>query len=119
MVGPVKGVPVCVRQTKTERAALETLIEQAKAVPQDKGSALEEAYLTAIDIRAEKRASLSQLQAAQSALQNELRLLAPADENEPRLGDWVVTPGKIIAIVIFGALLLGFDVFVYKKKKKV
>ena len=88
-------------------------------MPQDKGSALEKACLTAIDIRSEKRASLSQLQSAQSVLQNELRHLTPADENEVRPGDWQVTPGKIIAIVVFGALLLGFDVFVYKKKKKV
>ncbi len=117
--GNLRGLLAYIRQTQTERAALETLIEQAKAVPQDKGSALEKAYLTAIDIHSEKRASLSQLQSAQSVLQNELRHLTPADENEVRLGDWQVTPGKIIAIVIFGALLLGFDVFVYKKKKKV
>ena len=117
--GNLRGLLAYIRQTGTERAALEALLEQAEAVPQDKGSALEKAYLTAIDIRSEKRASLSQLQSAQSVLQNELRHLTPADENEVRLGDWVVTPGKIIAIVVFGALLLGFDVFVYKKKKKV
>lgn len=117
--GNLRGLLAYIRQTGTERAALEALLEQAEAVPQDKGSALEKAYLTAIDIRSEKRASLSQLQSAQSVLQNELRHLTPADENEVRPGDWVVTPGKIIAIVVFGALLLGFDVFVYKKKKKV
>ena len=117
--GNIRALAAYIRQTETERAALEALIEQTEAVPHTKGAALEEAYLTAIDIRAEKRASLSQLQSAESALQSELRLLTLTDENEPRLGDWVVTPGKIIAIVIFGALLLGFDVFVYKKKKKV
>ena len=117
--GNLRGLLAYIRQTQTERAALEALLEQTEAVPQDKGSALEKAYLTAIDIRSEKRASLSQLQSAQSVLQNELRHLTPADENEVRPGDWVVTPGKIIAIVVFGALLLGFDVFVYKKKKKV
>ena len=117
--GNLRGLLAYIRQTGTERAALEALIEQAEAVPQYKGSALEKAYLTAIDIRSEKRASLSQLQSAQSVLQNELRHLTPADENEVRPGDWQVTPGKIIAIVVFGALLLGFDVFVYKKKKKV
>ena len=117
--GNIRGLSAYIRQTGTERAALEALITQAEAAPQDKGSALEEAYLTAIDTRAEKRASLSQLQSAQSVLQNELRLLTPVGEHEVRLGDWQVTPGKIVVIVIFGALLLGFDVFVYKKKKKV
>ena len=117
--GNIRGLSAYIRQTQTERIALGNLVEQAWDMPHDKGSALEEVHLAALDLHAEKRASLSQLQSAQSVLQNELRLLTPADENEVRLGDWQMTPGKIIVIVIFGALLLGFDVFVYKKKKKV
>lgn len=64
------------------------------------------------------RASLSQLQDAESALRTAQRLLVPAGEKDNQKGSFNLTGGKIAVIVIFGALLLGFDVFVYKKKKK-
>ena len=116
----IRSLAAYIAQCDAAYAQLQTLVRQFEAgeIKHTLGTPLEKAVGTALDVLSDKRASLSCLQSACGDLQNELRQLGPAGENNTQKGSFNLTGGKIAVIVIFGALLLGFDVFVYKKKKK-
>ena len=120
--GNIRGLSAYIAQCQTERQALDAMLRSEVASSDAYSSASYDRYLAA---KAEAdavclndRASLSQLQSAQSNLKAAQRLLTPAGEKDTRKGNFNLTPGKVVAIVVFGGLLLGFDVFVYKKKKR-
>lgn len=121
--GNIRGLAVYIAQCETERQALDAAIWPEETASPDTYSAASydrylEAKVEADAVFLNDRASLSQLQSAQSNLKTALRLLTHAGEKDTRKGSFNLTPGRIAVIVIFGGLLLGFDVFVYKKKKK-
>ncbi|MBQ4207232.1 MAG: hypothetical protein II621_02915, partial [Clostridia bacterium] len=121
--GNIRGLAAYIAQCAAEREALAALrwpgdypelsdySDASAARYLEAKTAADEAFLNG-------RASLSQLQDAESALRTAQRQLVPAGEKDTQKGSFNLTGGKIAVIVIFGALLLGFDVFVYKKKKK-
>ncbi len=121
--GNIRGLAAYIAQCAAEREALAALrwpgdypelsdySDASAARYLEAKTAADEAFLNG-------RASLSQLQDAESALRTAPRQLVPAGEKDTQKGSFNLTGGKIAVIVIFGALLLGFDVFVYKKKKK-
>ena len=117
--GNIRGLAAYIAQCAAEREALRTLSEQLdEERVSSKGSQLEKLGVAAYWLLSDKRASLSQLQNIQSDIKTELRRQGPSGEKDTQKGSFNLTGGKIAVIVIFGALLLGFDVFVYKKKKK-
>lgn len=117
--GNIRGLAAYVAQCDAAREALRTLSEQLdEERVSSKGSQLEKLGVAAYWLLSDKRASLSQLQNIQSDIKTELRRQGPSGEKNAQKGSFNLTGGKIAVIVIFGALLLGFDVFVYKKKKK-
>ncbi len=121
--GNIRGLVAYISQCEAERTALKALLQSSEHAYGGDYSfrsrdRLDAARAAALAVDADNRASLSQLQSAESDLQTALRLLTPAGEKDLQKGTFRVTPGKIAVIVIFGGLLLGFDVFVYKKKKK-
>lgn len=117
--GNIRGLADYVAQCDAAREALRTLSEQLdEERVSSKGSQLEKLGVAAYWLLSDKRASLSQLQNIQSDIKTELRRQGPSGEKNAQKGSFNLTGGKIAVIVIFGALLLGFDVFVYKKKKK-
>lgn len=117
--GNIRGLAAYVAQCDAAREALRTLSEQLdEERVSSKGSQLEKLGVAAYWLLSDKRASLSQLQNIQSDIKTELRRQGPSGEKDTQKGSFNLTGGKIAVIVIFGALLLGFDVFVYKKKKK-
>ena len=121
--GNIRSLAAYIAQCGAEREALAALrwpgdypelsdySDASAACYLEAKTAADEAFLNG-------RASLSQLQDAESALRTAQRQLVPAGEKETQKGSFNLTGGKIAVIVIFGALLLGFDVFVYKKKKQ-
>lgn len=122
--GNIRGLTAYIAQCEREREALKTLTQQAIKAENGAYSSVSAARFSKANDEAnavlpDRRASLSQLQSARSDLQNALRLLAPKGDADTQPGTFRVTPGRIAVIVIFGALLLGFDIFVYRKKKKV
>lgn len=117
--GNIRGLAAYVAQCDAEREVLRTLSEQLdEERVSSKGSQLEKLGVAAYWLLSDKRASLSQLQNIQSDIKTELRRQGPSGEKNTQKGSFHLTGGKIAVIVIFGGLLLGFDVFVYKKKKK-
>ena len=117
--GNIRGLAAYVAQCDAAREALRTLSEQLdEERVSSKGSQLEKLGVAAYWLLSDKRASLSQLQNIQSDIKTELRRQGPSGEKNAQKGSFNLTGGRIAVIVIFGALLLGFDVFVYKKKKK-
>lgn len=117
--GNIRGLADYVAQCDAAREALRTLSEQLdEERVSSKGSQLEKLGVAAYWLLSDKRASLSQLQNIQSDIKTELRRQGPSGEKNAQKGSFNLTGGRIAVIVIFGALLLGFDVFVYKKKKK-
>ena len=121
--GNVRSLSAYIAQCETERAALDAVIWSGETASPDTYSAASfdrylKAKAEATAVFLNDRASLSQLQSAQSNLKTALRLLTPAGEKDTRKGSFNVTGGKIAVMLIFGGLLLGLDVFVYKKKKK-
>ena len=117
--GNIRGLAAYVAQCDAAREALRTLSEQLdEERVSSKGSQLEKLGVAAYWLLSDKRASLSQLQIIQSDIKTELRRQGPSGEKNAQKGSFNLTGGRIAVIVIFGALLLGFDVFVYKKKKK-
>jgi glycerophosphoryl diester phosphodiesterase len=121
--GNIRGLAAYLAQCKAERAALEALLRQEALANPDACSSLsadrlEKACREAQSALGDPHASLSRLQSAESELQSALRLLMPKGEKDTQKGCFVLTPGRLAVIVIFGALLLGFDLFVYRKKKK-
>lgn len=117
--GNIRGLAAYVAQCDAAREALRTLSEQLdEERVSSKGSQLEKLGVAAYWLLSDKRASLSQLQIIQSDIKTELRRQGPSGEKNAQKGSFNLTGGKIAVIVILGALLLGFDVFVYKKKKK-
>jgi glycerophosphoryl diester phosphodiesterase len=121
--GNIRGLVAYISQCEAERTALKALLQSSENAyggdysfrSRDRLDAARAAALTASE---DGRASLSQLQSAESDLKTALRLLTPAGEKDVQKGTFQVTPGKVAVMIIFGGLLLGFDVFVYKKKKK-
>ena len=121
--GNIRGFAAYIAQCDAERQALDAVLWPGETASPDTYSAASfdrylEAKAEASAVFLNGRASLSQLQSAQSSLKTALRLLTPAGEMDTRKGSFNVTGGKIAVMLIFGGLLLGFDVFVYKKKKK-
>ena len=122
--GNIRGLAAYVAQCDAAYAALETQLtaaEKAELSAYSFASAdrLRKTNEAVRAVLSDKRASLSQLQSAASDLQTAQRELIPLGEKDTQKGSFNLTGGKIAVIVIFGALLLGFDIFVYKKKKKV
>lgn len=122
--GNIRGLAAYVAQCDAAYAALETQLtaaEKAELPAYTFASAdrLRKTDEAARAVLSDNRASLSQLQAAGSDLQTAQRKLIPFGEKDTQKGSFNLTPGKVAVIVIFGGLLLGFDSFVYKKKKKV
>ena len=121
--GNIRGLVAYISQCEAERTALKALLQSSENAyggdysfrSRDRLDAARAAALTASE---DGRASLSQLQSAESDLKTALRLLTPAGEKDVQKGTFHLTPGKVAVMIIFGGLLLGFDVFVYKKKKK-
>ena len=117
--GNIRGLAAYVAQCDAAREALRTLSEQLKeGRVSSKGSQLEKLGVAAYWLLSDKRASLSQLQSTQSDIKTELRRQGPSGEKNIQKGSFNLTGGRIAVIVIFGALLLGFDIFVFKKKKR-
>ena len=44
--------------------------------------------------------------------------LTPAGEVSAQKGSLNVTPGKVVVIVVFGALILAGEIFVFRMRKK-
>ena len=117
--GNIRGLAAYVAQCDAAREALRTLSEQLnEGRVSSKGSQLEKLGVAAYWLLSDKRASLSQLQSTQSDIKTELRRRGPSGEKNTQKGSFNLTGGRIAVIVIFGALLLGFDIFVFKKKKR-
>ncbi len=120
--GNIRGLAAYIAQCDAERQALDAALRSDEVAADGYSSASYDRYLAAKAeadaVLQNDRASLSQLQSAQSNLKTALRQLVPAGAHDTRKGTFRVTPGKIAVMIIFGGLLLGFDVFVYKKKKK-
>ena len=66
-----------------------------------------------------KNSSLGAKQEAYSDLFGAMDRFGLKSENDVQKGSLNVTPGKIAAVVIFGALILAAQVYVYKMKKKI
>ena len=66
-----------------------------------------------------KNSSLGAKQEAYSDLFGAMDRFGLKSENDVQKGSLNVTPGKIAAVVIFGALILAAQIYVYKMKKKI
>ncbi len=119
----IEGLSAYIREAENMKSSLKQLAAKVNKADTDKYSAvsrenIEYALENADSILGGRAVSLSELQKAYSSLVfslNEKRAAESAEETEGALN---ITAGKVIAVVIIGAVLLAAQVFVYKKHKK-
>ncbi|MBQ5968745.1 MAG: glycerophosphodiester phosphodiesterase family protein [Clostridia bacterium] len=121
--GDPAGFAAYLAQRDAARSRLTAQLSAAEAVDRSALEATSEknfskALAAAQDAAADPYAALSTLQTASADLRAATADLTKQGEASNLKGSWRVTPGKLIVIVVFGALLLLGDVFVFRMRKK-
>ena len=121
--GDPAGFAAYLAQRDAARSRLTAQLSAAEAVDRSVLEATSEknfskALAAAQDAAADPYAALSTLQTASADLRAATADLTKQGEASNLRGSWQVTPEKLIVIVVFGALLLLGDVFVFRMRKK-
>ncbi|MCQ2462442.1 MAG: hypothetical protein MJ177_03435 [Clostridia bacterium] len=112
-----------IRQADLQKKELEELNEKAKAALAngEYSSASSQRALQAVEQAQAvlgKTPSQLEIQRCTAELKAAVKALCPPDGDEIERDSLNVTPGKVIAVIIFGALVAAAQVYVYKKKIK-
>jgi len=120
----ISGLCSYISQSEESRDMLKALLEKAKATDKTVYSQVSKKNLDAEIEKAERftensTASLGELQECFSALTKVMSSLTLNNGTDIQKGSLNVTAGKIAAAVIFGGLLFGGEVYIFKMKKKI
>ncbi|MGN0469060.1 MAG: glycerophosphodiester phosphodiesterase family protein [Acutalibacteraceae bacterium] len=119
----IEGLCAYIKQCDETRENLNGLIEKANAVDlssfsQTSVKNLENAKKEAKVCLENKNTALGKLESACSDLSLSMNSLKASHQSDTQKGSLNITAGKIAAAVIFGALLLAGEVYVFKMRKK-
>ncbi len=120
----ISGLCSYISQSEESREMLKNLLEKAKATDKTVYSQVSIKNLDTEIEKAEhftknKTASLGEIQECFSALTKAMSSLTLNNGTDVQKGSLNITAGKIAAAVIFGGLLLGGEVYIFKMKKKI
>ena len=121
--GDPAGFSAYIAQCDAARARLSAQLAAAEKVDRSTLEAVSEKQfseaLTAAQAAAsDPAAALSTLQSASAALRSASAALTKKGEVSGLRGSWQVTPGKIVVIIVFGALLLAGEIWLIHMRKK-
>ena len=121
----VEGLVNYREQMNAQRSSLEKYKTECETFVSRQGKMYSSASIKKLSdliTKAEKKlgklSSLGELQTCEAEMKNAMEKLSPSEGRDTTLGAWNITPGKIIASVLCAAGLIGFEVFLIKKRKK-